>query len=39
MDYMDISRRRVTVRRYTDTLVPEEDLLKILEVGRCSLRP
>ena len=36
MDFMDISRKRITVRKFAQTLVEEEKIQKILEAGRWS---
>ncbi len=36
MDFMDISRKRVTVRQFAGTPVEEEKIQKILEAGRWS---
>ena len=36
MDFMDISRKRVTVRKFSQTPVEDEKLRKILEAGRWS---
>jgi nitroreductase len=36
MDFMDISKKRVTVRRFAQTPVEEEKIRKILESGRWS---
>jgi nitroreductase len=36
MDFMDISRKRVTVRKFAQTPVEEEKIEKILEAGRWS---
>ena len=36
MDFMEISRKRKTVRRFSQTPVEQEKLEKILEAGRWS---
>lgn len=36
MDFMDISKKRVTVRRFSSVTVEEEKIQKILEAGRWS---
>lgn len=36
MDFMDISKKRVTVRKFAQTPVEEEKIQKILEAGRWS---
>lgn len=36
MDYLDLARRRYSVRRYTDQPVEEEKLAAILEAGRVA---
>jgi nitroreductase len=36
MDFMDISKKRVTVRKFAQTPVEEEKIEKILEAGRWS---
>lgn len=36
MDFIDISKKRVTVRKFSQTPVEKEKLMKILEAGRWS---
>ena len=36
MDFMDISKKRVTVRKFSSNAVEEDKILKILEAGRWS---
>ena len=36
MDFMEVSKKRVTVRKFAQTPVEEEKIQKILEVGRWS---
>ncbi len=36
MDFMDISKKRITVRQFSQTPVEEEKIQKILEAGRWS---
>lgn len=36
MDFIDISKKRVTVRKFVQTPVEEEKIQKILEAGRWS---
>lgn len=36
MDFIDISKKRVTVRKFSQTPVEKEKLIKILEAGRWS---
>ena len=36
MDFMEISKKRVTVRKFTQTPVEDDKIQKILEAGRWS---
>ena len=36
MDFMDISKKRITVRKFAQTPIEDEKVQKILEAGRCS---
>ena len=36
MDFMDISKKRITVRKFAKTPVEDEKIQKILEAGRWS---
>ena len=36
MDFMDISKMRITVRKYSQMKVESEKVEKILEAGRCQ---
>ena len=36
MDFMEIEKKRVTVRKFSQKPVEEEEVLKILEAGRWS---